>query len=280
MNYRHAYHAGNFADVMKHTILVRIIDYMKRKEKPFRIIDTHAGIGLYDLSCDEAQRTGEAENGIAKLENPFNEAIEELLKPYRQVLTDTQNRYDKSIYPGSPAIIRELIRREDRAIFVELHPEDYSLLSERYNHVTNIKVMHLDGWQALSALIPPKEKRGLVLIDPPFEQPDELNRMVSNLIQAVQKWPTGIYMAWYPIKERRIIDKAWQRLKSECSRTSLRAELMIQKPADTGGLNGSGLFIINPPWLLADELKLLLPAFARRLALEKSGDWTLSLQEK
>ncbi|MDR1827486.1 MAG: 23S rRNA (adenine(2030)-N(6))-methyltransferase RlmJ [Methylobacteriaceae bacterium] len=266
MNYRHAYHAGNFADVMKHALLSRILDYLKRKEKPFRVIDTHAGIGLYDLEGDEAKRTGEAANGIARLDEPFSTEIEQLLAPYRHVLAEVRRRFGPNIYPGSPALTRELLRPQDRGVFVELHPEDYETLSSRFNAVTNTKVLNLDGWIALTALIPPKEKRGLVLVDPPFEATDELDRMVREIAKAARKWRTGIYTAWYPVKERAPADAAWETLKAACDRPLLRAELMMQRPKDPAKLNGCGLFVINPPWVLAREAEMLLSALVERLA--------------
>src|SRR5690349_6490240 len=151
MNYRHAFHAGNFADVMKHALLVRALAYLQRKEAPVRVIDTHAGIGLYDLAGDEAGRTGEWRDGIGRLGEPFGAEVEALLAPYRQVLAEVKARQGEQAYPGSPAIVREMLRRQDRGVFVELHPADHAVLAEHYNTVTNAKVMHLDGWTALHA---------------------------------------------------------------------------------------------------------------------------------
>lgn len=278
MNYRHAYHAGNFADVIKHSLFTRILAYLKQKDKPFRVIDTHAGIGLYDLRGEAANKTTEAEFGIERLSSPFSQDIEQLLQPYRNVLASIRTRYGETTYPGSPAITRELLRPQDRAIFVELHEEDHALLSERFNQVTNTKVLHMDGWTALQALIPPKEKRGIVLIDPPFEQPDELTRLIQCCTKASEKWPTGIYAAWYPVKNPQKIDNAWRTLKSSCSRPLLRAEVLIKRPSDVSQLNGCGLFIINPPWTLAQEAEQLLPALTERLAQTDYGAWRVEEQ--
>jgi 23S rRNA (adenine2030-N6)-methyltransferase len=265
MNYRHAFHAGNFADVMKHALLVRILAYLQRKETPLRAIDTHAGIGLYDLSADEAERTGEWRDGVARLETAFAPEIEALLAPYRQVLAEVRARHGDRIYPGSPGIIREMLRRQDRGVFVELHPADHAVLSGRFNAVANIKVMHLDGWTALNALIPPKEKRGLVLIDPPYEKPNELERLGSELMDALRKWPTGIYVGWYPIKALAPVDAVAAALGAASHRPGLRLELLIDDPRDPARLNGSGLFVLNPPWTLREEAERLLPALAERL---------------
>jgi 23S rRNA (adenine2030-N6)-methyltransferase len=266
MNYRHAFHAGNFADVMKHALLVRIIAYLQRKETALRVIDTHAGIGLYDLAASEAGRTGEWAGGIGRLDRAFSPEVEEVLAPYRTVVAEVRARHGASAYPGSPAILREILRRQDRGVFVELHPADYKVLNEAFNEVANLKVLHLDGWTALHSLIPPKEKRGLVLIDPPYEQPNELERLGGELLAALRKWPTGIYAGWYPVKDLGPVDALAARLDRESPRPGLRLELLVDDPRDPTRLNGSGLFVLNPPWSLRDEAELLLPALAERLS--------------
>ncbi|NIX76265.1 23S rRNA (adenine(2030)-N(6))-methyltransferase RlmJ [Microvirga terricola] len=273
MNYRHAFHAGNFADVMKHALLVRIIAYLQRKETPLRVIDTHAGIGLYDLAGDESGRTGEWVDGIGRIDEALTPDAEVLLAPYRKVIADVRARHGETAYPGSPAIIREILRRQDRGVFVELHPADYKVLSDAFNEVTNLKVLHLDGWTALHALIPPKEKRGLVLIDPPYEKPNELERLGDELLAAVKKWPTGVYAGWYPIKALAPVDAVAARLHAECPRPGLRLELLVDDPRDATRLNGSGLFVINPPWSLREEAETLLPALAERLSRGAYGGY-------
>jgi len=271
MNYRHAFHAGNFADVMKHALLVRILGYLQRKETPLRVIDTHAGIGLYDLRADEAERTGEWVEGIGRLAEPFPAEVEAILAPYRKVIADVRARHGESIYPGSPGIVRELLRRQDRGVFVELHPADHEVLNEAFNAVSNLKVMHLDGWTALHALIPPKEKRGVVLIDPPYEKTGELERLGAELLAALRKWPTGVYAGWYPIKDVATVDAVAARLDAESPRPGLRLELYVDDPGDPSRLNGSGLFVLNPPWSLKDEAETLLPALAERLSRSGYG---------
>jgi 23S rRNA (adenine2030-N6)-methyltransferase len=271
MNYRHAFHAGSFADVMKHALLVRILAYLQRKEAPLRVIDTHAGIGLYDLTGDEAGRTGEWVDGIGRLETPLPAEAEALLAPYRAVVEAVRARQGANTYPGSPAIVREMLRRADQGVFVELHPQDHASLSQRYNAVTNLKVLHLDAWVALHALIPPKEKRGLVLIDPPFEKPNELERLGSELLKALRKWPTGTYAAWYPVKDMGPVDAVAKTLDAGCPRPGLRLELYVDRPNDPARLNGCGLFVVNPPWTLREEAEILLPALADRLARSGYG---------
>jgi 23S rRNA (adenine2030-N6)-methyltransferase len=271
MNYRHAFHAGNFADVMKHALLARVLAYLQRKDAPVRVIDTHAGVGLYDLAADEAGRTGEWHDGVGRLAEPFEPEVEALLAPYRQILAAVKARHGDMAYPGSPTIIRESLRRQDRGIFVELHPADHAVLAERFNAVTNTKVMHLDGWTALHALVPPKEKRGLVLIDPPYEEVNELERLGGELLKALRKWPNGVFMAWYPVKTVAPIEAVTARLHRESARPGLRLELYVDDPAVATRLNGSGLFVLNPPWILQQEAETLLPALAERLSRQGYG---------
>jgi 23S rRNA (adenine2030-N6)-methyltransferase len=266
MNYRHAFHAGNFADVMKHVVLVRILIHLLKKDTAFRVVDTHAGIGLYDLAADEAERTGEWRDGVGRLEASFEEDAERLIEPYRKVLAEARRRYGGSAYPGSPQIVRELLRRHDRGIFVELHPADHAALAERFRTVANLKVLRLDGWTALHGLIPPKERRGLVLIDPPYEARGEIVRLARELAKAWAKWPTGIYAGWYPIKDPAEVDEAAAVLAAAGPAKGLRLELMIDRPDDAARLNGCGLFILNPPWTLEREAHVILPALAQRLA--------------
>ncbi|HEV2559926.1 MAG TPA: 23S rRNA (adenine(2030)-N(6))-methyltransferase RlmJ [Microvirga sp.] len=271
MNYRHAFHAGNFADVMKHALLVRIIAYLQRKDTPIRVIDTHAGIGLYDLAADEAARTGEWAEGIGRLGEPLSPEAEAIFEPYRLILAEVRARHGQEVYPGSPGIVREMLRRGDRGVFVELHPADHAALAGRFNAVQNLKVMHLDGWTALHALIPPKEKRGLVLVDPPYEEPNELQRLGGELLAALRKWPTGVYVGWYPIKDQAPVDRMAQALHQGSPRPVLRLELLIDDPRDRTRLNGSGLVVINPPFSLKEEAEALLPALAERLSRQGYG---------
>ena len=250
---------------MKHVLLVRMLVHLGRKPAPFRVVDTHAGIGRYDLAGPEAARTEEWQTGIGRLEAPFAADVEDLLGPYRAVVGSVRDRHGPSTYPGSPGILRELLRRDDRAILIEKHPEDGLLLAERFNAVRNIKVLTGDGWAALGGLIPPPERRGLVLIDPPYEEPDELARSVPRLAAAWRKWPTGTFALWYPVKLATEIDGFARALAAELDAPMLRLELLVDWPDDPRRLNGSGLVVIHPPWTLAAEAAILLPALAERL---------------
>jgi 23S rRNA (adenine2030-N6)-methyltransferase len=270
MNYRHAYHAGNFADVVKHLVLTRILAHLLKKDSPFRVVDTHAGIGLYDLEADEATRTQEWREGIARLDTPFGAEVEAVLAPYRDVVASVKARHGAQVYPGSPAIIREMLRSKDRGIFNELHPEDYERLSERYNQVPNLKTLHLDAWNALHAMIPPREKRGVVLIDPPFEELGEMDRLVAELARAVEKWPSGILAAWYPVKDLRAVNRSLAPL-GQFPKNVLRLEIYVERPDDPTRLTGCGMAIVNPPWTLQAEMETVLPALAERLARDDYG---------
>lgn len=272
MNYRHAYHAGNFADVVKHVLLTRLLHHLLGKEAPFRFVDTHAGLGLYDLSGPEAGRTGEWLGGIARLEAPLGPEAEALLGPYRAALDSVRTRHGPAAYPGSPALAREMLRRTDRAVLVERHPEDAAVLAARFNTVRNIKVLELDGWTALRSLIPPRERRGLVLIDPPYEEPDELAEAPRRLLRAHAKWPTGTFALWYPVKRPRDMDGALAPVAAAAGVASLRLELLVDRHGDPGRLNGCGLLVLNPPWTLAAQAGTLLPALAERLGAGRASD--------
>jgi 23S rRNA (adenine2030-N6)-methyltransferase len=265
MNYRHAYHAGNFADVMKHVFLVRVLVHLRRKHSAFRAIDTHAGIGAYDLSGEEAGRTQEWRGGVGRLEATFSLELEELIAPYRAVVAHDDG------YPGSPAIIRAFLRPQDRAIFSELHPADAVALRRRFARDKLAKVVHLDGWTALHAFIPPKERRGLVLTDPSYEEPGEIERLAIEMAKAFRKWPTGIFIGWYPIKDPGEVERPASVLGEAAGGKGLRLEVLVDAPDVPDRLNGCGLFVLNPPWTLREEAEAILPALAERLSRSGYG---------
>jgi 23S rRNA (adenine2030-N6)-methyltransferase len=268
MNYRHAFHAGNFADVVKHLILTRIVEYLKLKDAAFRVIDTHAGIGRYDLTGDEAQRSPEWKEGIQRLFNkglPDNAKV--LAQPYLDVVHG-ENRKGNALvaYPGSPLLVRRLMRPQDRLSAIELHPKDAETLGGLFAGDIQVRVIELDGWLALGAHLPPKEKRGLVLVDPPFEEAGEFERLVAGLGKAHKRWPGGTYALWYPIKEPREVNAFVTGLKATGIGKMLRAELTVRGPATPAQLYGTGMIIVNPPFVLEEELRVLLPALAKVLA--------------
>ena len=263
MNYRHAYHAGNFADVMKHALLARILAHLLKKPAAFRVIDTHAGIGIYDLAGEEASKTGEWCSGVGAMDAPFSPDVETVLEPWRQAVAALRADRGPSAYPGSPAIVRSMLRAQDRAILVEKHPQDHATLAAEFRHAANVKVVHLDGWAALGGFIPPKERRGLVLIDPPFEEQGEFARCAARFAQALRRWPTGIVALWYPVKHEREVAAFAEAVSSAVTARTLRLELHVA-PADGTRLAGSGLLVANPPFTLAQDAGRLLPALVKR----------------
>lgn len=268
MNYRHAFHAGNFADVLKHAVLARLIDYMKRKEAAFRVIDTHAGVGLYDLSSTEAGRTGEWETGIARLlDAPATGRAGELLAPYLDVVRGL-NPDRLTLYPGSPLVTRRLLRVQDRLTAIELHPADAALLKANFAGDFQTRIIELDGWLALGAHLPPKERRGLVLIDPPFEKPDEFDTIVKGVAKAHRRWPGGTYAIWYPIKKVDEVERFRKGLAALAIPGILDIRLTIRAPGPEPRLHGCGMAILNPPYVLEAEMADLLPHLANTLALD------------
>ncbi|MFA6154264.1 23S rRNA (adenine(2030)-N(6))-methyltransferase RlmJ [Mesorhizobium sp.] len=276
MNYRHAYHAGNFADVVKHVVLTRLLEYLKQKDKAFRIIDTHAGIGRYDLSSVEAQKTGEWLGGIGRLiDAPLGAPVAGLLAPYLDAVRALNPDGGIQKYPGSPLIARHLMRKQDRLSAIELHPKDVAKLRTLFAGDFQTRIIELDGWLALGAHLPPKEKRGLVLIDPPYEESGEFDRLVDGLARAHRRWPGGIYALWYPIKDRKAIIAFRKALKQSGIPRLLDIEFEIRPASSEPSLDGSGMVVVNPPFTLEGELRVLLPALHRVLALAKPAHWSL-----
>ncbi len=272
MNYRHAYHAGNFADVVKHVVLTRIVDYLKRKDKGFRVIDTHAGRGLYDLSSLEAQKTREWQAGIGRvLGHAFRPEAAALLSPYLEAVRAANPGGGVTHYPGSPWIVRHLLRRQDRLTAIEMHPEDAAALSRRFAGDIQTRVIELDGWLALGAHLPPKEKRGLVLVDPPFEAAGEFDRLVEGLTKAHRRWPGGIYALWYPIKDRRAVNAFRAALAETRIPKIVDIRFEIRPASSDQRLDGSGMVVVNAPFSLKAELDVLLPALSRVLSEPAGG---------
>ena len=271
MNYRHAFHAGNFADVVKHAVLVRMLVHLRQKPAAFRVIDTHAGAGLYDLGSDEARRSGEWLTGIARvMQARFSEAVLPLIQPYLDIVRAFNPQAALEAYPGSPLIARALLRPQDRLTACEVEPKARKRLIEALRRDTQARVVDLDGWMALPAFVPPNERRGLVLIDPPFEQKDEFERLAAGFAEAFAKWPTGSYLLWYPVKSRRATDNLARHVAEVTAAASppgkcLRLEFSVAPQTAGAGLTSTGLLIVNPPWTLAGELKAILPELEKPL---------------
>jgi 23S rRNA (adenine2030-N6)-methyltransferase len=276
MNYRHAFHAGGFTDVVKHLIVSRIVAYLKLKPGAFRVIDTHAGIGRYDLKGEQAQRSPEWQDGIKRvLDRGLPPAAAELGAPYLDVVRDLNGADTLEVYPGSPLLVRKLFRPQDRLSAIELHPEDVKSLGALFAGDVQVRVIHLDGWLALGAHVPPKEKRGLVLVDPPFEEAGEWERLTAGLVKAHRRWPGGIYALWYPLKDPPEVERFVAALRATAIPKVLRAELTIRNPSTPPRLFGTGMIVVNPPFTLEGELRVLLPALAEVLADEGRGRWKL-----
>lgn len=270
MNYRHIHHAGNFADVFKHILLVALTEALHRKDTPCFLLDTHAGTGCYDLTSPPAQLTREYQSGIARLRKSTGSA--DLPALIQQYLACVGN--DPGQYPGSPRILRALLRPRDRMVLCELHPADCQTLKAGFRHDTQVAVHHTDGWQSLKAFLPPPENRGLVLIDPPYEDAGEFQGVAQRLRTAVQRWPNGVYALWYPIKSALPVTALRRHLREQLTRPLLIAE--IHAPARPGwtGLSGCGIAIVNPPWQIEQTCSATLPWLCRQL--EAGTDFSLT----
>lgn len=264
MNYRHGFHAGNFADVQKHVVLVAILDHLARKTTPFGVLDTHAGRGDYDLVAGQAQRTLEYVEGIARLHESETPDMPAVVRRYVELV----QRYNREsggsdalvAYPGSPRLARMLMRPGDRLHACELHPEECALLRAGFRGDDGVSVHERDGWEALRGLLPLKERRGLVLVDPPYEEQEaELLKAADALAEAHARFPTGILALWYPIKERAVIQRFHRRLAASGFGRLLVTELCVWPDDARLHLNGSGMAIVNPPWQLDEQLR---PAMA------------------
>jgi 23S rRNA (adenine2030-N6)-methyltransferase len=293
MNYRHAFHAGNFADVVKHAVLSRLLVHLCRKPAPYRAIDTHAGAGLYDLAGPEAARSGEWRSGIGRLMDTANpgaaipaaglpasateESLRSLLAPYLGAVAACNPPGRLTAYPGSPALMRAFLRAQDRLVACELEPNAAASLKRNFGQDRRIKLIAIDGWTALNAYVPPKERRGLALIDPPFEDSGDFPRLAQGLEAAHRKWAGGTYLLWYPIKAREQPDALARRLRRSGIGKILRAEVSIAPLVDPAHLSGCGLIVVNPPWTLEQELHIMLPALVPILARGDRGgariDW-------
>ena len=267
MNYRHAFHAGGFADVHKHSILVLVLLHLRRKPAAFRVIDTHAGAGRYDLHAPEPSRSGEWRDGIARLwQRREPGPAHALLAPYLEAVAGLNPGGELRSYPGSPLIAASLMRAQDRLIACEIEPGVAARLATALRGDRRAKALTIDGWTAAAAYVPPKERRGLLLIDPPFEEAADFGRLPDALAPAHGKWPTGTYLLWYPIKDRDGPDALARRLKRLNVPNILRSELDIGAPRAAGGLAGSGLIVVNPPFTLERDLRLLMPALCASLS--------------
>ncbi|TDH38918.1 23S rRNA (adenine(2030)-N(6))-methyltransferase RlmJ [Pseudohoeflea suaedae] len=280
MNYRHIYHAGNFADVLKHAIVAAIITYLQKKDGAFRVIDTHAGLGAYDLGSEEAQKTGEWQTGIGRIaQADLSAELKTFLAPWLAAVAEINggSLVPLKRYPGSPLLARTLFRKQDRLSAIELHPADAAKLARLFEGDHQVRVTELDGWLSLGAHLPPKEKRGLVLVDPPFEKEGEFARLVDGLDRATKRFPGGTYGLWYPLKSDADTAGFHDSLKALGRPRTLVAELWVRDLKTEKGLNGSGMIVVNPPFTLAGELKTVLPELTALLAQDKGAGFRVDM---
>jgi 23S rRNA (adenine2030-N6)-methyltransferase len=283
MNYRHAFHAGNFADVIKHIVLVRILIYLQDKPTAFRVIDTHAGAGIYDLTGEQAQRTGEFLTGVARvMQARFSDDVLPLVMPYLDIVRAFNPPAGLETYPGSPLIARALLRPQDRLTACEVEPNARKQLIAALRRDTQARVVDLDGWMALPAFVPPKERRGLVLLDPPYEDQDEFGRLADGFAGAFTKWPTGSYLLWYPAKSRRATDGLARHVAEVAAggpspAKCLRLEFSAAPQTADSTLVSAGLLLVNPPWRLMGELKAILPELEKPLGQGGAGRFRLEM---
>lgn len=279
LSYRHAFHAGNHADVLKHFVEVQLLRYLAQKDKPFWYIDTHAGAGCYRLDSGYATQNAEYESGIARLweRTDMPTALAEYVDLVKQLNPDGQMK----LYPGSPLVAMELMREQDRLRLFELHPSDSEILQENFaGQGAQVLLHNADGFGALKALLPPPPRRGLILIDPPYEEKQDYQRVVKALNEGLARFANGIYAVWYPQLQRADARQLPEQLKKLAVKSWLHVALSVQAPSAEGfGMHGSGMFILNPPWVLHSVLQEVMPYLVRHLAKDSHGCYTLEYQE-
>jgi len=274
MNYRHHFHAGNFADVVKHVLLLGLLESLARKDTPYCYIDTHAGCGLYDLGAGAAQKTLEFKSGLSRVKDADKNQAPPWITRYLESVAALGREREGFWYPGSPWLALQAMRPQDRALLMELHPEDAGTLKKFLSRHNNVSIHARDAYEGLTALIPPKEKRGLVLIDPPYEEErDDYAPVVELLAKAHEKWPTGMYAIWFPIKDHHAITRFYRRLRNTYIPKILTTELCVLPPDNQLGLNGTGMILVNPPWQFKREAEKLLSWLTPVLSEHKQASW-------
>lgn len=268
LSYRHAFHAGNFADVLKHSVLTLVLEYITRKEKGFTYIDTHSGAGMYQLGDEYAQKTGEFKNGIGKL--IANNDLPQALIPYIEIIYSL-NSNDLTLYPGSPGIAKQFTRRQDSVHLFELHPTDIQHLTDFCQRWNKSHVKQEDGYQGLLGLLPPPSRRAVVLMDPPYELKEDYIKAVKTLIKAYRKFSTGTYILWYPVVKRDLVDQMQQTFSNSDVKNILQVEFCLAPDTTEYGMTGTGLFIINPPWQLHAQLSEIMPYLRSSLGDSRSS---------
>ncbi|WP_028864518.1 23S rRNA (adenine(2030)-N(6))-methyltransferase RlmJ [Psychromonas aquimarina] len=269
LSYRHSFHAGNFADVLKHTVAASILDYMLKKDKPLCYLDTHSGCGAYSFQSSEALKTKEFNNGIFPLWQ--RDDLPAPVARYVEQVAEFNAQSKLAHYPGSPSIARQMLRDTDRMFLFELHPNEFTSMRENFGGDRQIKMAKKDGLEGLVANMPPKERRGFILIDPSYEIKNEYDLVVERLIQAVRRFATGTYALWYPVVNRQVINRMERELKKSGIKNMQLFELGIQGDSAERGMTSSGMIVINPPWTLKKEMQESLPFLAETLGQDGQG---------
>ena len=280
LSYRHAFHAGNHADVLKHFVEVQLLQYLAQKDKPFWYIDTHAGAGCYELDRGYATQNAEYESGIARLwdRDDLPAALAEYVALVKGINPDGQMK----LYPGSPLVAQQLLRGQDRMRLFELHPTDNEILQENFSgQGTQVLMQQADGFGALKALLPPPPRRALVLIDPPYEDKQDYRRVVTALREGLKRFANGVYAVWYPQLQRAEARQLPEELKQLPVKSWLHVALSVQEPSGDGfGMHGSGMFVLNPPWTLHGVLQEVMPYLVRHLGQDEQASYTLEHREQ
>lgn len=274
LSYRHSFHAGNHADVLKHIVLMLIIESLQQKDKGFYYLDTHSGVGRYRLFSEEAEKTAEFEQGILRLWDK-KDLPEEIQRYVNQIKKINYGGKELRYYAGSPLIAAQMLRSQDRALLTELHPADFPLLRNNFKEFSNVVTKREDGFQQLKATLPPKERRGLVLIDPPYELKEDYDLVVKAIEEGYKRFATGVYAIWYPVVLRQQAKRIFKGLEATGIRKILQIELAVRPDSDQRGMTASGMVVINPPWQLESQMKKILPYLTETLVPEGTGSWTV-----
>ncbi|MBQ0213635.1 23S rRNA (adenine(2030)-N(6))-methyltransferase RlmJ [Proteus vulgaris] len=269
LSYRHSFHAGNHADVLKHIVQTLIIESLKEKEKPFLYLDTHAGAGRYQLTNAHATRTGEYLEGIARLWQ--QDEVPELILPYLEAVGELNSSGELRYYPGSPLLAGKLLREQDSLVLTELHPTDYPLLRTEFSRDPRVRVSREDGFGQLKSKLPPASRRGFALIDPPYELKQDYSAVVKGVVEGHKRFATGTYAIWYPVVHRQQIKRMLKELEATGIRKILQIELAVKPDSDQLGMTASGMIVINPPWKLESQMKSILPWLHKTLVPEGIG---------
>ncbi|UAX42157.1 23S rRNA (adenine(2030)-N(6))-methyltransferase RlmJ [Pasteurella canis] len=274
LSYRHSFHAGNHADVLKHIVLMLIIENFQLKEKGFYYLDTHAGVGRYRLFSEEAEKTAEFEEGIGRLWQR-DDLPEEITRYIQLIKKFNYGGKELRYYAGSPLIAATMLRPQDRALLTELHPSDFPLLRNNFKEFKNVTSKRENGFQQLKATLPPKERRGLILIDPPYELKEDYDLVVQAVEDGYKRFATGTYAIWYPVVLRQQIKRMLRHFENTGIRKILQIELAVRPDSEQRGMTASGMIVINPPWTLEQQMKKILPYLTQTLVPEGTGNWSV-----